>query len=37
MTGVSDQTISRRTLGYAPKYDLVAGLRDLADWMKTRG
>ena len=37
MSGVSDQSISRKVLGYAPKYDLVAGLRDLADWMKARG
>ena len=37
MRGVSDQSISRRVLGYEPRYDLVAGLRDLADWMKARG
>jgi nucleoside-diphosphate-sugar epimerase len=34
MRAVSDQTISRNVLGYQPKYDLVAGLRDLAQWMK---
>jgi nucleoside-diphosphate-sugar epimerase len=37
MSGVSDQAISRRVLGYQPRYDLVAGLRDLAEWMKARG
>jgi nucleoside-diphosphate-sugar epimerase len=36
MRAVSDQTISRNVLGYQPKYDLVAGLRDLAQWMKAR-
>ncbi len=34
MTGVSDQTTARKTLGYSPQFDFVAGLRDLADWMK---
>ncbi len=37
MQSVSDQSIAKKVLGYAPRYDLVAGLRDLAEWMKARG
>lgn len=36
MSGVSDQSISNAILGYRPQYDLVSGLREIAQWMKAR-
>ena len=36
MRGVSDQKTAKSVLGYAPKFNLVDGLRDLATWMKAR-
>jgi nucleoside-diphosphate-sugar epimerase len=35
MRGVSDQKTAKSILGYAPKYAMVDGLRDQAEWMKT--
>jgi len=34
MRGVSDQKTAKAILGYAPKYTMVEGLRDQAEWMK---
>jgi nucleoside-diphosphate-sugar epimerase len=34
MTAVSDLTLARKHLGYEPRYGLVEGLRDLAEWLK---
>ena len=34
MRGVSDQKIAKSVLGYTPKYNMVDGLRDQAEWMK---
>jgi nucleoside-diphosphate-sugar epimerase len=36
MKRVSDLTLAKKVLGFAPKYDLVAGIRDLAEWLKRR-
>jgi nucleoside-diphosphate-sugar epimerase len=36
MTGVSDLTNSAKHLGYRPEYEMVKGLRDLAEWTKRR-
>jgi nucleoside-diphosphate-sugar epimerase len=36
MRGVSDLSLAKTHLGYAPRYGLVEGLRDLADWMRPR-
>ena len=36
MRGVSDQKTAKSVLGYAPKFNIVDGLRDLASWMKAR-
>jgi len=36
MRGVSDLTLAKKHLGYTPDYDMVAGLKDLAGWMRGR-
>jgi nucleoside-diphosphate-sugar epimerase len=36
MRGVSDLSLAKNLLGYAPRYGLVDALRDLADWMRPR-
>ncbi|MGE0737135.1 MAG: NAD-dependent epimerase/dehydratase family protein [Alphaproteobacteria bacterium] len=37
MVGATDLSLARRVLGYAPKYDLRAGIKEMAEWMRARG
>lgn len=36
MKAVSDLSLAKKTLGFAPKYGLVEGVKDLVAWMKSR-
>jgi nucleoside-diphosphate-sugar epimerase len=36
MRGVSDLSLAAKHLGYKPQYDMAAGLKDLAGWMRGR-
>ena len=36
MKAVSDLSLAKKTLGFAPRYGLVEGVKDLVAWMKSR-
>jgi nucleoside-diphosphate-sugar epimerase len=36
MRGVSDLSLARKYLGFTPQFDMAAGLKDLAGWMRGR-